>query len=132
MHVGWNEYSIEGFDAAKPFRMRTLWWSMTLYLGEFLMGNKAHATSSSMRVQVNCSRVQVNCPWGSVKLHLTYTVANTYVAMLVIHFCNIKYNVQVRTNNTCTEASVWPPKLTCMFMRNRLPGACVITRHLYY
>ena len=37
--------------------------------------------------------------------------------MLVMYFCNVKYNVQLCTNNICTEASVWPPKLTYMCMR---------------
>ena len=46
----------------------------TIILREFLVGNKAHATSSSIRAQVNCSRVRVNCSRASVKLHLNCTV----------------------------------------------------------
>ena len=43
-------------------------------LCEFLVGNKAHDTSSSIQVQVNWSRVQVNQSQASVKLHLSRTV----------------------------------------------------------
>ena len=39
-----------------------------IILCEFFVGNKAHTTSSSIRVQVNCSK-------ASVKLHLSYTVS---------------------------------------------------------
>ena len=75
----------------------TLWWSMTWYrrltciivskatpedhliiLCEFLAGNKAHATSSSIRVQVNCSR-------ASVKLHLSCTVSTNGTGQCGLH-----------------------------------------------
>ena len=46
-----------------------------IILREFLAGNESHATSSSIRAQVNCSRVRVNCFRVSVKLRLSCTVA---------------------------------------------------------
>ena len=45
-----------------------------IILREFLAGNKILAMSSSIRAQVNGSRVQVNCSCTSVKLHLSCTV----------------------------------------------------------
>ena len=39
-----------------------------IILHKFLAGNKAHATSNSIRAQVNCSQ-------ANVKLHLSCTVA---------------------------------------------------------
>ena len=41
---------------------------------EFLTGNKAHATSSSIQARVNCLKVRVNCSQASVKLHLSCTI----------------------------------------------------------
>ena len=45
-----------------------------IILCEFLTGNKAHATSSSIRARVNCSTVQVNFSQASIKLHLSCTL----------------------------------------------------------
>ena len=45
-----------------------------IILCEFLVGNKAHSMSSSVRAQVNCSRVRINCSPVNVKLHLSCTV----------------------------------------------------------
>ena len=45
-----------------------------IILREFLMGNKTLAMSSSIRAQLNCSRVRVNYSRASVKLHLSCTV----------------------------------------------------------
>ena len=44
-----------------------------IILCEFLVGNKAHAMSSSIRAWVNCS-------WVSVKLHLSCTVNALHIA----------------------------------------------------
>ena len=46
-----------------------------IVLREFLTGNKAHATSSSIRARVNCFR-------ASDKLHLSCTVATVSVAFV--------------------------------------------------
>ena len=70
-----------------------LWWSMTWYqrltcitvsetnpqdhqiiLCEFLMGNKANASSSFVWVQIKCSKGWVNCSRASVKLQLSCTI----------------------------------------------------------
>ena len=45
-----------------------------IILRELLAGNKTLAMSTSIRAQVNGSRVRVNCSCMSVKLHLSYTV----------------------------------------------------------
>ena len=74
-----------------------LWWSMTWYprltcvtmsettpedhliiLYEFLAGNKVHATSSSIQVQVNCSQ-------ASVKLHLSCTTCVNHCLLWCYH-----------------------------------------------
>ena len=49
-----------------------------IILCEFLVDNKVHAMSSSIQVQVNCSKVRVNCLRASVKLHLSCTVIVQY------------------------------------------------------
>ena len=75
------------------YNLWMLWWSKTWYprltcltvskttpkvhliiLGQFLMGNEAHTTSSSIWVRVNCSRVWVNCLQASIKWHLSCTI----------------------------------------------------------
>ena len=54
-----------------------------IILCEFLVGNKAHTMSSSIQVQVNCSKVRENCWRVSVKLHLCYTVAISTGILLI-------------------------------------------------
>ena len=49
-----------------------------IILCEFLVDNKVHVTSSSIRVQGNCPKVWVNCMRASVKLHLSCTVVIQY------------------------------------------------------
>ena len=46
-----------------------------IVLREFLMGNKAHAVSSSIWAWVNCS-------WASVKLHLSCTISHPTIVEL--------------------------------------------------
>ena len=47
-----------------------------IILHEFLMGNKAHTTSSPIQAEVNYLKVLVNSSQSSVKLHLSRTVSN--------------------------------------------------------
>ena len=55
-----------------------------IILSEFLMGNEAHTMSSSIQVQMNFLRVQVNCSRASVKLHLSCTI-HLEASLIITH-----------------------------------------------
>ena len=87
-----------------------------IILCEFPAGNKAHATSSSIRAQVNYSRVRVNCSRVSVKLHLSCTICKNCIIISCLAmrriFCSLLSAIIKRVVlvvaavcNTCKDIS---------------------------
>ena len=72
-----------------------------IILRKFLAGNKAHAMSNSIQVQVNCLRVRVNCSFASVKLHLSCTFSE-YFQHFSEYFQQFCYTEKER-ENSCTN-----------------------------